>query len=122
MKLSRKTVSIPMRLAVLALAIVLVAVLVPSLGTKASAFTSLNHIESIKANQSTFNIVEIVPQANTGSIGYYVDGYEPTSNYWMTEVAAGANRTERKILRRLFFKTFRSAESSGPAPTTHPAR
>jgi len=122
MKLSRKTVSIPMRLAVLALAIVLVAVLVPSLGTKASAFTSLNHIESIKANQSTFNIVEIVPQANTGSIGYYVDGYEPTSNYWMTEVAAGANRAARNNIAKTVFQNLqaRGILGSTPADTSCP--
>jgi len=103
MKQSKKAVGTPMRLAALALAVVLTVVLAPSLGTKASAFTSLNHIESIKANQSTFNIVEIVPQANTGSIGYYVDGCEPTSNYWMTQVAAGTTRTARANIAQTIF-------------------
>jgi len=122
MKQSKKAVGIPMRLAALALAIVLTAVLAPSLGTKASAFTSLNHIESIKANQSTFNIVEIVPRANTGSIGYYVDGCEPTSNYWMTEVAAGTTRTARANIAKTVFQNLqaRGILGSTPADTSCP--
>jgi hypothetical protein len=47
----------------------------------AGAAVSLNTIENIKAtkqnNNQAFNIVEIAPSSNSGTIGYYVDGQEP---------------------------------------------
>ena len=122
MKQKGKTLRLPMRIAALALAVVLLAVFLPSLRTHASAFTSLNHIESIKANQSTFNIVEIVPQANTGSIGYYVDGYEPTSNYWMTETAKLVGAGTRANYANGIFKNLQDCGilGSGTTDTTCP--
>ncbi len=43
----------------------------------ALALTSLPHIEQIVSDSSSFNILEIVPQGGSGSIGYYVAGQEP---------------------------------------------
>jgi len=66
----------------------------------AQAATSLNHIEEIKNGGDTFDILEIVPAAGQGSIGYYVDGQEPSAN-WVDDVANGvygttaSNRTTR---------------------------
>ena len=57
------------------------------IGTKASA-TSLPYIESIvsglEGGSKSFHILEIVPQAGTGSIGYYVAGQEPSSGWGQT--------------------------------------
>lgn len=71
-----------------ALALVMTAALAVVLATgsgKAAETTSLPHIEaivnSLKGSSSSFNILEIVPQADTGSIGYYVSGQEPTADW-----------------------------------------
>lgn len=74
------------RTGALALALLMAAALIPVLNTRASAVTSLTHIEEIKAGASTFNILEIVPTAGSGTIGYYIAGQEPTAN-WFSEAA-----------------------------------
>ena len=51
------------------------------------AVDSLSHIEAIKASGSTFVILEIVPEAGSGSMGYYIDGQEPASA-WRDRLAA----------------------------------
>ncbi len=60
-------------------------------------FLSLTGIETIKSDKAIlgedFNILEIVPTQNTGSIGYYVDGQEPFAN-WQDELA-GKTQAER---------------------------
>lgn len=61
---------------------------------EAVAVTSLNGIEAIKT-LGKFTILEIVPQAGSGSIGYYVAGQEPTSN-WMNEIAKLTEESERR--------------------------
>jgi hypothetical protein len=77
---------IALRLGCALLAIVLAAALLPQLGTKADAATSLKHIEEIKKTYKTLQILELVPQTGTGSIGYYIAGQEPTAN-WRSEVS-----------------------------------
>jgi hypothetical protein len=77
---------IALRLGCALLAIVLAAALLPQLGTKANAATSLKHIEEIKKTYKTLQILELVPQAGKGSIGYYIAGQEPTAN-WRSEVS-----------------------------------
>lgn len=77
---------IALRLGCALLAIVLAAALLPQLGTKANAATSLKHIEEIKKTYKTLQILELVPQTGTGSIGYYIAGQEPTAN-WRSEVS-----------------------------------
>ncbi len=56
------------------------------LGTPALA-ASLHHIEAIKASGSTFVILEVVPEAGTGSIGYYIDGQDPAAG-WREDLSA----------------------------------
>jgi hypothetical protein len=53
----------------------------PDMAQTAEAAMSLPGIEQIKHSGSTFNILEIVPQAGSGSIGWYVDGQEPGANW-----------------------------------------
>ncbi len=60
------------------------------LETSAKEYESLSGIEEIKgevlAEGRTYQILEIVPVKNTGSIGYYIPGEEPIG--WQEEVAA----------------------------------
>lgn len=58
----------------------------------ALALTSLPHIEEIVSSVSksgSFNILEIVPEAGTGSIGYYVSGQEPLQD--LSSLLSGKN-------------------------------
>lgn len=45
------------------------------------ALTSLPHIEEIVSSSNQFNILEIVPEKGSGSIGYYVEGQEPVESF-----------------------------------------
>ncbi|MEA4934984.1 MAG: hypothetical protein VB071_15580, partial [Lawsonibacter sp.] len=75
------------RLAALVLASALgVALLLGIMLFPASAYRSLSHIETIKQTKSVFTVLELVPQAGTGSMGYYVPGQEPTAN-WYAQIA-----------------------------------
>ncbi len=58
----------------------------------AEAMASLPYIEQIKADSDVFNILEIVPDASNGSIGYYIPGYEP----WLTLAGTHTSRADRK--------------------------
>ena len=79
------------RIAALTLVVAVAAVLVPDLAvTHASAYSSLEHIESIKQSQTVFTVLEIVPLKGSGSVGYYADGQEPTSS-WKSEAAKIVN-------------------------------
>lgn len=64
----------------------------------AYAVTSLPHIEEIvtglQMDSAEYDILEIVPQAHSGSIGYYVAGQEPTAD-WQTTLAALETPEER---------------------------
>lgn len=62
---------------------------------KAQAKTSLPYIEGLKTTNQTFNILEIVPAAGQGSIGYYIAGQEPCAN-WIYDIAAITGQTARK--------------------------
>ena len=92
MKAEKKNIT---RVLALAMAIVLVAVLVPAFKTSASAYTSLSHIEAIKSSQTVYTILEIAPTVGTGSLGYYAAGQEPTAN-WMNETAQKTPASERE--------------------------
>ena len=70
----------------------LVVSLASFLGVSASAAVSLGGIEDIKGDQE-LSILEIVPEAGTGSIGYYIAQQEPTA--WLTklgEMEGGATK------------------------------
>ena len=58
----------------------------------AEAMSSLPYIEQIKTAGDTFNILEIVPNATNGSIGYYIPGSEP----WLTLAGTHTSRADRK--------------------------
>ena len=92
MKAEKKNIT---RVLALAMAIVLVAVLVPAFKTSASAYTSLSHIEAIKSSQTVYTILEIAPAVGTGSLGYYAAGQEPTAN-WLNDTAQKTSASERK--------------------------
>ena len=67
----------------------------------AGASTSLNHIESIKASKQNgnlpFNIVEIAPSAEYGTMGYYVKGQEPSMvKNWLSVVSKMKEASERE--------------------------
>ncbi|MDD3347401.1 DUF5057 domain-containing protein [Oscillibacter sp.] len=53
----------------------------------ASAYRSLSHIETIKQTESVFTVLEVVPKSGSGSVGYYAQGQEPTSD-WLSRAAA----------------------------------
>lgn len=49
---------------------------------RAAAVTSLPYIEELKASKGgAFNILEIAPAENEGTIGYYIAGAEPCANF-----------------------------------------
>lgn len=89
----------------------LVVSLMTVLGGDASAATSLSGIESIKT-RGTISIVEIVPQAGTGSIGYYVGGREPTAN-WLTVLASKEGKTARETYAKQLFDNLKAVGLMG---------
>ncbi|WP_283675010.1 DUF5057 domain-containing protein [Butyricicoccus sp. Marseille-Q5471] len=78
----------------------------------AASYESLEHIETIKNEKASsgtpFTIVELTPQAGTGSIGYYVKGQEPTAN-WQTVLASTEGSTARKAYADKLFTSLRDA-------------
>lgn len=78
----------------------------------AASYESLEHIETIKNEKASsgtpFTIVELTPQAGTGSIGYYVKGQEPTTN-WQTVLASTEGSTARKAYADKLFTSLRDA-------------
>ncbi|MGM9521967.1 MAG: DUF5057 domain-containing protein [Oscillospiraceae bacterium] len=105
-------------LAVLA-ALVLAIVLVP---LEAGAVTSLSGIEQIKSRGGTFTILEIVPEAGTGSIGYYVSGQEPTAS-WMGALMEKTSRNERTNYANALFNNLIARNimgAVGTAPDAYP--
>lgn len=84
-----------LRGAALALTVVLAVALIPALGmTNAAAVESLEHIEYIKNHQTTFTVLELVPELGKGSLGYYAEGQEPTAGS-LSVAAAKTDRTQR---------------------------
>ena len=82
----------------------------------AGASYSLSYIEKIKKRNS-FSIVEIAPDANAGTMGYYVPGNEPTAvSQWLGTVASMDDVDERTayaqtLFTRLYNKGVLSGES-----------
>lgn len=70
-------------------------------GPLAQAKTSLPGVEEIKLNKSDFNILELAPAANQGSVGYYVPGQEPIANWKQTAAGKGLDE-RREYLKKLF--------------------
>ena len=103
MRTKQKNHSLAMRLAALGLTLVMI---VPMIGlgiTAKAASTSLNGIETLKNTKRRLDILEIVPQEKSGSIGYYVDGQEPISNWFeMMAMTAGTAAREAYANNTLF--------------------
>ena len=108
-----------LRIGCAALAVVLLAALLPQLGTHASAAvtTSLGHIEEIKADSKPFTILEITPQAGSGGIGYYIAGQEPTAN-WLAETLKQSGKTARVTYAKNIFTSLQARGLMGTTGTT----
>ncbi|MEG2008400.1 MAG: hypothetical protein RR055_06210, partial [Oscillospiraceae bacterium] len=66
-------------------------------GGTALALTSLPHIEDILSSVSgagSYDILEIVPEEGSGTIGYYVAGQEPSIGYALAGLTAPGARSE----------------------------
>lgn len=71
----------------------------------AYALTSLPHIEEIVSSVSAgdvFNILEIIPKAGSGSIGYYINGQEPISNLGYLLSGETSENARRNAVNALF--------------------
>lgn len=60
----------------------------------AHAVTSLPYIETLKQAGGIYNVLEIVPKAGEGSIGYYIDGQEPCAD-WVQKTALIVGKSNR---------------------------
>ncbi|MEG0941731.1 MAG: hypothetical protein RSE64_07530, partial [Oscillospiraceae bacterium] len=58
----------------------------------AEAAISLPHIEKLKQAGGIFKILEIAPNADEGSLGYYIPGQEPSTR----QMARAGNKTQEK--------------------------
>lgn len=116
MKTTRKNTHKARRLKQLVTGLVCLALLVSlaplMAGAPASAFTSLQHIESLvsslQSGSDSFVILEIVPEAGSGSIGYYIDGCEPTAN-WKAEAAMRETPDARRAYAESLFTDLKNA-------------
>lgn len=96
----RKIVVIPITLILVGCCVVVSLVLHNSL-TKVDANVAFNGISGIidsHSENSTFNIVEVVPDASQASIGYLIDGQEPVD--WkkgLSTISGTATELQEKI-------------------------
>ena len=81
-------------------------------GGTAHALTSLPYIEEMKQSGSNFNILEIIPAAGQGSIGYYIDGQEPCAN-WAAAAAKSANASSSAARTTYVNSLFSSLSTAG---------
>ncbi len=110
-----KRIKLLVSLAVVAAAAAISAVVVFAAGgDPVEPTSSLNHIEEIKANVGDnpfFTILEIVPNAPyEGSIGYYIDGYEPCRTELINKLKNDAlyNPDERRVAVQSYFAVLES--------------
>ena len=103
----------------------MLAVLLPSLddGNLSVRAMSLKHIEEIVAQSGTFNILEIVPEAQAATIGYYIDGQEPVAG-WKTTLGETATpaariRDANALFQRLDDNGILSGTTSTPLRYTY---
>ena len=83
---------------------------------------SLGYIETIKSKlneeNSSFNILEIAPDASKGAMGYYADkGQEATAN-WTNEIKAKATKAERTSYASDLFSKLTARGLLGTGDTT----
>lgn len=85
-------------------------------GQTAEASTSLPGIEEIKQTSDTFKILEIVPQAGSGSIGWYVAGQEPGAN-WAQDRLASLPSSDRTSTANAYLTSLETDGLLGAAGT-----
>jgi hypothetical protein len=85
---------------------------------RAEAVTSLPGIEEIKHSAGTFSILEIVPQAGSGSIGWYVDGQEPGVNWVRENLASLTSKDAREAAAADYLSSLQTAGLLGAADAT----
>lgn len=85
----------------------------------AMAVTSLPYIETLKEAGGTYNILEIIPTAGEGSIGYYIDGQEPCSN-WAQTASKLLGKTTRKDYVDTLFSELSSSGLMGSGSASAP--
>jgi hypothetical protein len=92
------------RIIVFFTAVIMLAVMLPSLDKADMTVNavSLKHIEEIVAASGEFKILEIVPDVKAASIGYYIDGAEPVSD-WKTVLAGTATPEARTLYANKLF-------------------
>ncbi len=83
----------------------------------AMAMESLPYIEELKTNNVAFKILEIVPDASQGSIGYLINGAEPCSD-WVTTAGAQATTSARQSYISALFSNLKTAGILGSGNTT----
>lgn len=93
--------------------------------TALATTSSLPNIETIVSTKSTYNILEIVPQEGSGTLGYYVDKQEPCSG-WMNNLEALTSPALRETYAEALFGNLytagilgRSSSSGNPMYTTN---
>jgi len=86
----------------------------------ARAVTSLPYIEELKQSGSVFNILEIVPEAGQGSIGYYIDGQEPCAN-WAKNASKSVNANSPSARKTYVENLFAGLTNAGLLGTNNSA-
>lgn len=81
-------------------------------GNTASALTSLSYIETLKSGAGSFYILEIVPAAGEGSIGYYIAGQEPCAG-WALDASQAAYATDPTTRASKINARFDTLEAAG---------
>ncbi|MEG1492477.1 MAG: hypothetical protein RR394_09510, partial [Oscillospiraceae bacterium] len=77
----------------------------------AEAAVSLPNIEKLKQAGGTFKILEIVPNAEAGALGYYIPNQEPSTHQMAN--AGALNKDERKKEANTLLKNLKTSELLG---------
>ena len=121
MRNKQKNNSLTKRFAALGLTLAMIIPMVGYLGINAdAATTSLTGIENLKNTKRHLNILEIVPQENTGSVGYYVDGEEPISNWLETMAATVGTDPRETYANNTLFKNLQDRGLMGNDGSVYP--
>jgi hypothetical protein len=93
-------------------------IFIPDIAQRAEAATSLPWIEEIKRSPGTFDILEIVPQAGSGSIGWYIGGQEPGANWAADRLSALPSKAQRVTAANAYLSSLQAAGLLGDADAT----
>jgi len=90
----------------------------PDNAQKAEAATSLPWIEEIKRSRGSFDILEIVPEAGSGSIGWYIEGQEPGASWAQDKLASLTSKAAREAAAADYLSSLQTAGLLGAADAT----